>query len=177
MLDKPKNKEIVELHYKHKEDKLRERIRIEKVKDEALAKKMKIQEKKAKENEIFRLAEDSLASSECSISSKDASNDLAKFDYQTNQMESNEFNVTDGGLVENSSHDKYENHIYDKSDIPCGQRRGNCVILRGFHDRMSKEPRGKSDLHRIHRLTIDNYRTHKEWMQIVTNDPKIVVSY
>ena len=68
-----------------------------------------------------------------------------------------------------------ENSIDD--EISCGQKIGKCVILRGFHDRMHSEPRGKSNLYRVERTTNDSCRSHKEWLQTITNDPKIVVSF
>lgn len=169
MLDKPKNKEIVELHYKHKEDKLRQRIRMAKIKEETQAKEIEEQEKEAQENLIFRLADESFPPSEHhSIASEDAQIDKIKFDYR--ELKSGRLSQSCKELVDNSVD-------ADKDDISCGQKIGKCVILRGFHDRMFKEPRGKSNLYRLERTTNDSCRTHKEWLQTITNDPKIVVRF
>ena len=166
MLDKPKNKEIVKLHYKHKEDKLRQRIRMTKIKEEALAKEIEKREKEAKENLIFRLADESFPPSEHHSTAndvEDASNDKIKFDNR------------ESGRLSQSCKELVENSIDD--EISCGQKIGKCVILRGFHDRMHSEPRGKSNLYRVERTTNDSCRSHKEWLQTITNDPKIVVSF
>ncbi|KAL7024344.1 hypothetical protein ACKWTF_013001 [Chironomus riparius] len=166
MLDKPKNKEIVKLHYQHKEDKLRQRIQMTKIKEEALAKEIEEREKEAKENLIFRLVDESFPPSEHHSSTandaEDASNDKIKFDYR------------ESGRLSQSCKELVENSIDD--EISCGQKIGKCVILRGFHDRLYSEPRGKSNLYRVERTTNDSCRTHKEWLQTITNDPKIVNS-
>jgi len=179
MLDKPKNKEIVKLHYKHKEDKLRQRIRLEKIKEEALAKEIEEREKEAKENLIFRLADESFPPSELNSTAsdnEDAQNNKIKFDYRENHLKSGRLSQSCKELVENSMYAN-KNQIYDDNGITCGQKIGKCVILRGFHDRFFSEPRGKSNLYRIERTTNDSCRTHKEWLQTITNDPKIAVSF
>lgn len=181
MLDKPKNKEIVELHYQHKEDKLRQRIRLEKQQQEALAKEMEVNRKEAKENEIFRLADESFPPSECSCDNEivaTSSNALRKFDYQANQVElSSRSRQQYVELVESSTNAQPKDDIDAINEIPCGQKIGKRVILKGFHDRIHSEPRGKSNLHRVDMTTTNGSRTYKDWLQTITNDPKIVVSF
>jgi hypothetical protein len=60
--------------------------------------------------------------------------------------------------------------------IPCGQKIGNRVILRGFHDRLSSEPRGEKKNYSLKKKGNFSTLTHSKCLDMLANDPEILVS-
>lgn len=163
MVDKAKNRKIIQLHYQHKREKLRQRLHSERERSEKLAKEMEENEKEDEENLIFRLAEESFPASETNDNdstevqthavSREAAATTKKFDYTANELK-----------------------LISQEEALCGRKVGNRVILRGYRDHLHTEPRGKSNLHLVHDSANDSdCLTHKDWLRNVANDPKVLV--
>lgn len=188
MLDKPKNREFLKLHFKHKENKLHERIRIDAEKSQKLAQEMEKLEEDNEENFVFRLADKSFPASECDSNEHVAMKELLptyeKFDYPVNESELATFKrqlnekslevIKREKLLLTTQNNANED---DKEiGVSCGQKIENRVVLRNFHDRISDEPRGESNYHRSRGRGKSTCLTHEEWLDSIANDPEIVVS-
>lgn len=183
MLEKPKNREILQLHYRQKEEKLRKRLQLKAYEEKILAKEMEHLEKRSRENFVFRLADNSFPASEC-----DANEELQmkvlppafkKFDYPVNDRELLEFKrQLNEKSVKVIKRGKFPSTWHNVNGlITCGEKDGRRVImLRSFHDRLSDEPRGKTNHHRLQKTSISTCLTHKEWLDSLANDPEIIVS-
>lgn len=183
MLDKPENKAIADLHYIHKENKLRSRIRDKKFRQDAFDKEQEVLQHEKEENQVFRLAAESFPISKCSTVNEF---DAGSSRNSTSGTGDSIFLADDVKLSGNSSQESAKlvekaeknEQIDDKNGLPCGHRIGKRVILRGFHDRIHTEPRGTVNLHRKDPMNNNDERqTYKSWLHSLTNDPKIVVSF
>lgn len=170
MMEKPRNAEILRLHFKHKEDKLRERIRVQAVASQVLAKEMGRLEEEGRENIVFRLADMSFPTSECDDNEKKLPTAFEQFDYTVNESE------TKRELLSTLEKSSPAGEV--AIGISCGERQGSRVILRSFHDRISKEPRGETNYHQLKTVgrAKSTFRSHKEWLDAMANDPEILVN-
>lgn len=187
-MDKPKNREILKLHLKHKEEKLCKRIKDDADKSEKLAQEMEKLEKENQENFVFRLADMSFPASECD-SKEYVAKELhlptyEKFDYPVNESELAAFKrqlnekslevIKREKLLLTSQNNANED---DKEiGVSCGQKVGNRLVLRNFHDRICDEPRGEANYHRSRGTGKSTCLTHEEWLNAIANDPEILVS-
>jgi hypothetical protein len=189
-IDKPKNREIVKRHYQHKEQKLRERILKKAEQDEKLSREMEESEREKRENFVFRLADESLPASECDaneyVAKKELPSTYEKFDYPVNESELMEFkrqlNEKSLDVIKRDKlHAKLAvNNANDGNKeigISCGQKIGNRVIIRSFHDRICSEPRGESNYYHLRGTgELSTCLTHEQWLDSLANDPEILVS-
>lgn len=148
----------------HKEDKALERIRKQALANKVRAKEMEKLEEEERENLGFRLAD----ASECDESEQKIQAELEPFDYLVNESKANR---KWRSILGKGSSNVMEN------GISCGEKRGNRVILRSFHDRISKEPRGETNYHQLKNVGTgkSTFRSHKEWLDAIANDPEILV--
>lgn len=188
ILDKPKNRKVVQRHFEHKVQKLRERLRKKAEKDRKLAEEMKKLEEERRENFVFRLADKSFPASECDSNENAAMKGLPpayeKFDYPVNESELSEFKrklnekslevIKSEKLLPTLEHNTNGDDM--EIGIPCGGRSGDKVFLRSFHDRISSEPRGETNYHLLKGTGKSTCLTHKEWLDTMANDPEILVS-
>ena len=191
-IEKLKNREIAKRHYQHKEEKLRQRIYKKAKEEKQLAKEMKEVEKEERENFVFRLAEESLAASECdaneneNVATKKFPLTYKRFDYPMSELELLEFQRQ---LCEKSLDEVKKDKLLaptalndandggEENGITCGQKIGNRVILRGFHDRLCTEPRGEKNYYHLKKSgTGTTCLTHSQWLDTLTNDAEILVS-
>lgn len=187
-MEKPKNREILQLHYRHKEEKLRERLLAKAREEKMLAKEMERLAEENRENFVFRLADNSFPASECDASETVDTKELPplfqKFDYPVNDLELAEFKrQLNEKSMEVIKMDKgpakfYRANVNDvEVGISCGDKVRSSVALQDFHDRHSEEqPRGKTNNHRSKGTNISTCLTHKEWLDSLANDPEILVS-
>lgn len=189
VMDKPLIKAAAQQHYQNKEDKLRRQVREQNVQDEKMDKERAKKWQEDEENLIFHLADESLpASSDCADGEEKLQMRLKafprvykKFDYPINETELYELqNKLNMGkeLDEIKADEKLipgEYKEYEEVGISCGQKIGNRVILRSFHDRLYSEPRGKSNLH-AKEAKESTCLTHRQWLHAISNDPQITVS-
>ena len=187
MIEKPEIRKESKRHFKRKEDKLRQRIKEENIRKEKFeAEEMqKLQEEE--ENFIFHLADESLPSSSNHDDTEDKLErklkefppSFSRFDYPVNESELLELKhkIKMGKSLDEVKAEKLVTspNVHDvEMGIECGQKLGNRVILRSFHDRLYSEPRGKVNLHAKEesKLTL----THEEWLNKISSDPKFTVS-
>lgn len=192
-IDKPGNRELVKLHYEHKEEKLRKRILDEAERDKKLAREMEAMQREEQENFVFRLADESLPESECDANEnvthdKELPLTYEKFDYPINESELMEFKrqfneksldviKRDKLLATVTMNTDNANDGGDEIGVSCGQKIGNRVILRSFHDRICSEPRGKTNYYHLRgKGEISTCLTHTQWLDSIANDPDILVS-
>lgn len=159
------------------------------VDDEKLAQEAERNEEEKRENFVFRLAVESFPASECDSDERDAMKELPptyeKFDYPLNESELSKFKRQ---LQEKSLDEIKREKLLaisiddaDESDgkeigLPCGQKMGNRVILRGFHDRICKEPRGETNYYHLRETEEATCLTHEQWFHAMANDPEMLVS-
>lgn len=190
VIDKPKNREIVERHFQNKEEKIRRHVMMKAKENEKFEKEKEKLEKEKRENFVFRLADESLAASECdaneNVASKEFPPTYEKFDYPINESELLKFKrqLSEKSL-EMIKKDKLlatltMNNANDggrETGIPCGQNIGSRTMLRNFHDRLCSEPRGENN---YYHLKGENEPatcfTHNQWLDSLVNDPEILVS-
>lgn len=171
MMDKVEIRAESKRHYQHKEDKLRQQIRNENITKEKFDKEelKKLQEKE--QNLIFQLADEH----RLQMRLKAFPSSMKKCDYPVNEAEllklKRQLNE-----VENLKEIQEEKPAGgEEMGISCGKKIGNHVTLRSFHDRLYSEPRGKINLH-MKVATESTCLTHQQWLQDISNDPKITVS-
>lgn len=189
MTNKPKNQEIMQLHYKHKEDKLRERLRGKAEKIKHLVEETEKLEEEERENFGFDLADKSFPPSECDSRNQHVEMKelpaYEKFDYPVNESELYSFkqqmNQTPLEVIKReklfltpTSQNGANEHPV-KIDIPWGQKIKNRVVLRNFHDRICDEPRGEANCHRSRDAGKTTYLTREDWLKAMSNDPEILV--
>jgi hypothetical protein len=173
MMDKAEIRAESKRHYHHKEDKLRQQVREVNLMREEIDKEEMKKLQEEEENLIFQLAEESLSPSS---EPKDLEHTLQtrlkafppsiqKLDYPVNEME----------LLELKCKLNMGEKLDKTGEMSCGQKVGNRVILRSFHDRLYSEPRGKINLH-MKIATESTCLTHQQWLHEISNDPKITVS-
>jgi hypothetical protein len=185
-IQKSKNREIVELHYQRKEEKLRQRIHKEQEDEKQLAKETEELEKEKQENFVFQLAEESLAASEngsdVNVPMKQLPPAYKRYDYPVNEDELTELKRQ---LNEKPLHEVKQDRLLPTSNlnkqgeengIDCGQTTGNRVVLRGFHDRLCTEPRGQKNYYHLKSKGSISCPTHSNWLDTLVNDPDILVS-
>lgn len=150
-----------------------------------MAKETNELEKEKRENFVFRLAEESFAASECDANENVATMEppptYERFDYPINELELMEFKrqLNEKSLDE-IKRDKLvapltSNDADDKGEelgIPCGEKIGNRVILRGFHDRFCTEPRGEKTFHHLIAKQSISCLSHSQWLDSIANDPE-----
>lgn len=185
MMDKPRNREIIQRHYQHKEEKFRERLRRKAQNNEKLAREAEKREEESKENFVFRLADESFPASECDANEHVAMKELPptheKFDYPINESELLELKrrlnekSSDAIKSEKLLSTARENANED-AGIPCGYKVGSRVYLRSFHDRISDEPRGETNYRHSGKVEAATCLTHKQWLDALANDPEIKVN-
>lgn len=136
------------------------------------------------ENFVFRLADESFPPSECDSIERAALQELPpaheKFDYPVNESELYELKrkLKSSEVIESEKLLAVSaNNASDmKLSMPCGEKVGSRVVLRSFHDRISAEPRGEINFHQRHATEQATCLTHKQWLNAMANDPKILVS-
>lgn len=192
MMDKANVKEISQLHYREKENKLHRQVKEE----SSLREKVEIEEmKKSKEDEenfIFNLADASLPPSEYNDEEQILQTRLKtfppafqRFDYPVSELEFLELkrklnSVQKLGemrgeklITELRANEEEEEE--EEAGLACGQKVGNRVILRSFHDRLYSEPRGKRNLYEKQASETATCQTHKQWLHTISNDLQITV--
>ena len=189
MVKKHENREIIELHFKHKKDKLRKRLLEQGEQNKKLALENEKLEAENRENFVFRLADKSFPSSECESNEhfkvKELQPAYEKFDYPVNESELHSFKrQLNEKPLELIKSDKLlqtpQNNLNDDDldiGIPCGQKIGNLVLLRSFHDRICDEPRGEKSCHQFKVFEKSTCLTHKQWLDVTANDPEILVKF
>lgn len=148
-------------------------------------------EKERRENFCFRLADDSLPGSECDADesvthAKELPSPYEKFDYPVNeselielkrQLNEKSLDVIKRDKLLATTTANNANDGGEEIGISCGQKIGNRVILRSFHDRICSEPRGKSNYyHLMGKDEISTCLTHNQWLDSLANDPEMLVS-
>lgn len=182
MMDKAEIRAESKRHYQHKEDKLRQKVRAEKIMREKFDKEEMEKLQEEEENLIFQLADDSLPPpSECTnmehtlqMRLKAFPPSINKVDYPVNESELLELKLK-LNMGQKHNEIKVEKLLAEEIGILCGQKVGNRVTLRSFHDRLYLEPRGKINLH-MKEATESTCITHQQWLHKISNDPKITVS-
>lgn len=186
MMDKPEIRDEAKRHYDRKMDKLRQQVRKENLMKENIEEEEMKKFKEEEENLIFHLADESLPpSSECTdvehtlqMKLKALPPSINRLDYPSNESELLELKrkLNAGETLDEIKREKLVGKLEcDEAGILCGQRDGNRVILRGFHDRLYTEPRGKINLH-MKVADESTCLTHKQWLHEISNDPKITVN-
>lgn len=186
MMDKPEIRDEAKRHYERKMDKLRKQVREGNLMREKLEEEEMKKLKEEEENFIFYLADESLPpSSVCSdvehtlqMKLKAFPPSINKLDYPSNESELLELKrkLNAGETLDKIKREKLVGKFEcDETGISCGQRDGKRVILRGFHDRLYSEPRGKINLH-MKVAAESTCLTHKQWLHEISNDPKITVN-
>lgn len=188
VMDKPLIKAAAQQHYQNKEDKLRRQVKEQNVHDEKMEKENAKKSQEDEENLIFHLADESLpaSSSDCADGEKKLQMRLKtfpraykKFDYPINESELYELQhkLNMGKELDEIKAEELISGVYKEEEIgiSCGQKVGNRVILRSFHDRLYSEPRGKSNLH-VKEAKEATCLTHQQWLHAISNDPQITVS-
>lgn len=189
-MEKSKNRQIRESHFIHKEAKLRKRLHEEEEHRKKLAQEAEKLEEENRENFVFRLADKSFPPSECDsdgsehVGMKELPPAYKKFDYPVNESELYSFKrqLSEKPLdaIKNEKllptmHNGQQDNVGEVGTT-CGQKLGNRVVLRNFHDRISDEPRGESNCHRSSEAGKSTCFTHKEWLDSIANDPELLVN-
>lgn len=169
-------RDILQRYLEHKEETLRQRLRAKAACSEKLAQEAKQREEEELENFVFRLADESFPASEVDADEVELPPTYKKFDYPVNESELVE-------LTRQMDEKSLPTTLTGASGvggseigIPCGQKVGNRVILRSFHDRISDEPRGESNYHQANRGREATCLTHSQWLSSLANDPEMLVS-
>lgn len=182
--DKPKNREILQRHFEHKREKLRVQIQEKAVQSDELAKETQKLQAEEGENLVFRLADESFPPSECDSNERAAMQEpppaYEKLDYPVNESELYELKRKLKSLKVVKSEKLLAVSANNASDmelsIACGEKVGSRVALRSFRDRISAEPRGEINFHQRQATEHATCLTHKQWLDAMANDPKILVS-
>lgn len=186
LMDKPKNREIIQNHYQHKEEKLRQQLRKKAETERELAREAVKLESDKRESFVFRLADESLPEPVCDASAKTDGIELpstyTRFDYPVNESELIEFKrQLNEKVLDVIRREKLlfpPNNANDDGKeigISCGQKIGKRVILRGFQDRICNEPRGEINYYHVKADEEATCRTHKQWLDAIANDPEVLV--
>lgn len=188
VMDKPLIKAAAQQHYQHKEQKLRRQVKEQNVQEEKMQKEKAKKSQEDEENLIFHLADESLpASSDCVDGEEKLQRRLTtfprafkKFDYPINESELYELQrkLNMGKELDEIKAEELlpGEHKDEEVGIACGDKIGNRVILRSFHDRLFSEPRGKINLHAKEANNEATCLTHQQWLHAISNDPQITVS-
>lgn len=185
MTDKPKNREILQRHYMHKEEKLRKRLEADAEEEKKLEQeKTKLLEEE-REYFVFSLADKSFPTSECDSNSEMQHEESEELDYDLNgsndsklerKSNKNSFRAITSDRVLAT---KLNIANKDDANIPCGEKVGNRIFLRSIHDRICNEPRGKTNYHHLKETrdaTCFEKFSHRECLDKMANDPEILVS-
>lgn len=183
MTEKPRNRKVLQNHYLHKQEKLRNRLKTEAAENEKLAQEEAKLEKEKRENFVFSLAVKSFPASVCDSiecvggGMKEHPPAHGKLDYGLNESapgrntNENSFRVlTSEKLFLTTLNNANEND----DGIPCREKVGNRVILRSHHDRISDEPRGRHNYPPT--CLKDSRLPRKPRLDQMANDPEIMVS-
>lgn len=189
MMEKPNVSKASQRHYKNKEDKLRRQVKEENTLNVIMAKENARKAQDDEEKFIFQLADKSYPPSEdCIDDEKKLQMRLSsfppaytKFDYPVNESELYELQrkLNSGESLNKIKVDGVtrldeDNYKEEEIGISCGEKIENRVILRSFHDRMHREPRGKINLH-VKEDKESTCLTHQQWLDAISNDPQITV--
>jgi hypothetical protein len=166
--DEQKNSKISQ-RQQREATKIRERIKLKKIQNEKCEAQKRDLKMKKQENLVFRLAKDSLSSMSHKFNGNAWSDSVDEsLDCHLNELEHIETERKLNGKSGRNELNLIENmEVYNVDiDISCGQREGNKVILRNFHDALCSEPRGKSNY-----LHMSNSRSTSSQF----NDPEIMI--
>lgn len=186
MVDKPKNREIIQLHFQHKEQKLREQLQRQAVENEKLTGEKAKLEEENRENFVFRLADESFPASddvEEHFAMKELPLPYERFDYPVNESEllelKRQLNEKSLDVIKGekalAAPPNNANHDSKEIGISCGQKIGSRVVLRSFHDRICDEPRGEQNFYHLRENDEDTCFTHDQWLDAMVNDPESLV--
>lgn len=174
MMEKPKVCQAIRANYQRKERKLCEKLKFKANQDARV--KEEEQRLKAEENEnlVFHLAEKSFSGSEYDAIEHNVSQFPKSLTYSLKMMtEKTLQNLNENYKSVNGTSVLADE--YNRGGIECGQKNGNKIILRSFHDRLYDERREKINLHQKKEIDAPTCETFDDRLHSMKNYPEASV--
>lgn len=177
-MDKPYNKYLEEKHYQSKVDRMKERLAAKPAPPE-------VPEKQESDFEIkTQDTKDQMA--ELLEEQEKFPPKYRAYCYPSNEVELKAFLKKlklkslsevklDGLLLDYQDEKLLELLKSNEFGIDAGARLGKKALLRSFHDRLYKEPRGRFNTYNRSEGLIQTCLTHDEWLWNIVNDPLFLV--